>query len=400
MGPYDPDGVASLCAPTLRDCAWPRQWPAVRSCGFTAARDRVSLSPGVTAHGWGGMRTSISFGGAGGTGEDWLDVVEYVREAERLGVDFAWSAEAWGQDAVSAVAYLAAVTSRIRLGTGIMQITARVPPMIAMTALSLDRMTGGRFVLGLGVSGPQVVEGMHGARFARPLARLRETLDIVEMGLRGERIAYRGRHFALPLPGGEGKAIALSMTPRPELPVYLATLGPRSLEFTGERAQGWLGTSFVPDRADVFFEPLARGAARAGRTLADLDIQVGGRLRITDDVDETVASLKPTMAFQLGAMGSATTNFYNDAYRRAGWEEAAREVQRLWLDRRREEAAAAVPDDLILRSNLIGTPAMVRERIRLYRDAGVTTLRLSPIGETVAERVDQIGQALDLASLG
>ena len=149
----------------------------------------------------------------------------------------------------------------------------------------------------------------------------------------------------------------------------------------------------------MFFEPLARGAARSGRGLADLDLQVGGRLRITDDVDETVAKLKPAMAFQLGAMGSATTNFYNDAFRRAGWEEAAREVQRLWIDRRRGEAAAAVPDDLILRSNLIGTPAMVRERIRLYRDAGVTTLRLSPIGDTVAERLDQLGQALDLGNV-
>ena len=342
------------------------------------------------------MRTSISLGGAGGRDEGWSDTVEYVREAERLGVDFAWSAEAWGQDAITAVAWLAAVTSRIRLGTGIMQITARVPTMIAMTAASLDRLTGGRFVLGLGVSGPQVVEGIHGVRFARPLERLRETLDIVEMALRGERIAYRGRHFTLPLPDGEGKAIALSIPPCPELPIYLATLGPRSLELTGERAQGWLGTSFVPDRAEVFFEPLARGAARAGRTLSDHDLQAGGRLRITDDVDETVARLKPAMAFQLGAMGSATTNYYNDAFRRAGWEEEAREVQRLWLDRRREEAAAAVPDDLVLRSSLIGTPAMVRERIGLYRNAGVTTLRLSPIGDTLAERLDQLGQALDL----
>ena len=242
--------------------------------------------------------------------------------------------------------------------------------MIAMTALSLDRLTGGRFVLGLGVSGPQVVEGMHGVRFERPLRRLRETLDIVEMALRGERITYEGEHFTLPLPDGEGKAIALSVSPRPELPIYLATLGPRSLEFTGERAQGWLGTSFVPDRAGVFFDPIAHGAARAGRTLADIDLQVGGRLRITDDVEEAVARLKPAMAFQLGAMGSATTNFYNDTFRRAGWEEEAREVQRLWLERRREEAAAAVPDDLILRSNLIGDrgdgarthPALSRSR--------------------------------------
>ena len=342
------------------------------------------------------MRTSISFGGAGGAGDDWQQVVEYVREAERLGVHFAWSAEAWGQDAVTTVAYLAAVTSRIRLGTGIMQISARAPAMTAMTALSLDQLTGGRFVLGLGVSGPQVVEGLHGVRFARPRERLRETLEVVQMALRGERIDYDGKHLSLPLPGGEGMAIRLSMTPRPELPIYLATLGPGSLELTGERAHGWLGTSFVPDRADVFLEPLARGATRAGRTLSDLDVQAGGRLRITDDVSGTVAKLKPVLAFMLGAMGSATHNFYNDAYRRAGWEEAAREVQRLWLERRREEAVAAVPDDLVLRSSLIGSPDMVRERIRCYRDAGVTTLRLSPIGDTLSERVEQLGQALDL----
>ena len=342
------------------------------------------------------MKTAISFGGAGGTGEDWPRTVAYVREAERLGVDFAWSAEAWGQDAVTPIAYLAAVTSRIRLGTGIMQITARVPSMTAMTALSLDRLTGGRFVLGLGASGPQVVEGMHGVRFTRPLDRLRETLDIVEMALRGERIAYAGRHFTLPLPDGEGKSLALSASPRPRLPIYLATLGPRSVELTGERAAGWLGTSFVPDRADVFLGPLARGAARAGRGLADLDVQAGGRLRITDDVEETVAKLKPEMAFQLGAMGSETRNFYNDAFRRAGWEEEARVVQRLWRERRRTEAAAAVPDDLVLRSSLIGPAATVRERIRRYREAGVTTLRLNPIGATPTERIEQLGQALDL----
>ena len=342
------------------------------------------------------MRTAISFGGAGATGEDWPEVVDYVREAERLGVDFAWSAEAWGQDAVTTVAYLAAVTSRIRLGTGIMQITARSPSMIAMTARSLDLLSGGRFVLGLGVSGPQVVEGMHGVRFDRPVERLRETLDVVEMGLRGERIAYRGKHLTFPLPGGEGKAIALDGPPRPDLPIYLATLGPRSLELTGERAAGWLGTSFVPERADIQLDPLRRGAARSGRALTDFDIQAGGRLRITDDVEETVAKLKPAMAFQLGAMGSATRNFYNDVFRRAGWEDAAREVQRLWIERRRAEAVAAVPDDLVLASSLIGPPDTVRDRIALCREAGVTTLRLGPLGDTVGERIEQLGQALDL----
>ena len=344
------------------------------------------------------MRTAISFGGAGATGEDWPEVVEYVREVERLGVDFVWSAEAWGQDAVTTVAYLAAVTSRIRLGTGIMQITARTPSMTAMTARSLDLLSNGRFALGLGVSGPQVVEGMHGVRFDRPVERLRETLDVIAMAMRGERIAYAGKHLTFPLPGGEGKAIALDGPPRPDLPIYLATLGPRGRELAGERAAGWLGTSFVPERADVQLDSLRRGAARTGRTLSDFDIQAGGRLRITDDVDETVAKLKPAMAFQLGGMGSATRNFYNDVFRRAGLEDEAREVQRLWLERRRVEAAAAVPDDLILKSNLIGPPAAVRERIRLCRDAGVTTLRLGPIGDTLSERLDQLGQALDLVN--
>ena len=279
-----------------------------------------------------------------------------------------------------------------------MQITARAPSMTAMTARSLDLLSNGRFVLGLGVSGPQVVEGMHGVRFDRPLERLRETLDVVEMGLRGEPIAYEGKHLTFPLPDGEGKAIALDGPPRPDFPIYLAALGPRSLELAGERAAGWLGTSFVPERADVQLDPLRRGAARAGRSLSDFDFQAGGRLRITDDVDETVAKLKPAMAFQLGAMGSATRNFYNDVFRRAGWEDEAREVQRLWLERRRAEAAAAVPDDLILKSNLIGPPGTVRERIRLCRDAGVTTMRLSPIGGSLAERLDQLGQALDLVN--
>ena len=342
------------------------------------------------------MKTAISFGGAGATGEDWPEVVDYVREAERLGVDFAWSAEAWGQDAVTTIAYLAAVTTRIRLGTGIMQITARAPSMTAMTARSLDLLSGGRFVLGLGVSGPQVVEGMHGVRFDRPLERLRETLDVVEMGLRGERIAYEGKHLTFPLPGGEGKANRPGRSaPRrsPDLSRRPWPPQPRARRRTG---RGWLGTSFVPERADVQLDPLRRGAARAGRALSDFDFQAGGRLRITDAVDETVAKLKPAMAFQLGGMGSATRNFYNDVFRRAGWEDEAREVQRLWLGRRRREAAAAVPDDLILKSSLIGPPEAVRARIRLCRDAGVTTLRLSPIGDTLVERLDQLGQALDL----
>lgn len=342
------------------------------------------------------MKTSISIGSAAATGEDWEGTVSYVLEAERLGVDHVWSAEAWGQDAATPLAALAPLTSRIMLGTGIMQVTARAPAMTAMTALSLDRLTGGRFILGLGVSGPQVVEGLHGVRFSRPLERLRETLDVLALAFSGERISFSGRQLRFPLPDGEGKAIALAMPPRPGLPIYLATLGERSLELTGERAQGWLGTCFVPERADVFFDALRRGAARAGRSLDALDLQAGGRLWITDDVEAAVAALRPELAFRLGAMGSATTNFYSDAFRRAGWEEECQRVRSLWIDRRRKEAVEAVPDDLVLRSNLIGPPAMIRERLAVYRRAGVTTLRLDPVPGDVPGKLDQLGQLLDL----
>ena len=342
------------------------------------------------------MRTAIGIGSAYASGTDWDALTEYVVEADRLGVDDVWSAEAWGTDAVTPLAYLAARTERIRLGTGIMQISARAPSMTAMTAMSLASMSNDRFVLGLGVSGPQVVEGLHGTAFAKPLGRLREYVDILKIALSGEKIAYDGEHYTLPRPGGEGKAIRMSQPPRPQLPIYLATLGPKSLEFTGEVADGWLGTSFIPEHGDAFFPAMRAGAERAGRSLDDIDIQVGGEVEFGDDLERMAARRKPAMAFTLGAMGSARTNFYNDAYRRAGFVEAAREVQALWLARKRDEAAARVPDEMVLGNTLIGDEARIRDRIRAYRDAGVTTLRLSPAGATVPERLDTLGRVLEL----
>lgn len=342
------------------------------------------------------MKVSVSVGSAYSTGEDWSDIVDFVVEAEKLGVDSAWSAEAWGMDAIVPLAYLAARTSVLKLGTGIMQVSARAPVMTAMTAQSMDTVSNGRFLLGLGVSGPQVVEGLHGVAFAKPLSRLRETIDIIRMGLRGEKIAYEGEHFVLPRPGGEGKPIRLAQPRRAEVPIYLATLGPKSLEFTGEVADGWLGTSFMPEHADVFLEPLRRGAERAGRSLADIDIQVGGLFAVDEDIERLIASRRPGMAFTLGAMGSAQTNFYNDAYRRAGYQDAAIEVQRLWIEGKRDEAMRRVPEEMILKSGIIGTEAMVRERLRAYRDAGVTTLRLSTEGKTWPQRLEHLAQAMDL----
>jgi F420-dependent oxidoreductase-like protein len=342
------------------------------------------------------MKTAISIGSAYYNGDDWDALVDYTMAADRLGVDQAWSAEAWGMDAVVPLAYLAAKTRHIKLGTGIMQISSRVPSMIAMTAQSLDTISKGRFILGLGVSGPQVVEGLHGAAFAKPLSRLRECVDILRLALAGEKLQYDGEHYQLPRPGGEGKALRLSQPPRPDLPIYLATLGPKSLQMTGELADGWLGTSFLPEHAGAFFEDLRLGAERAGRSLSDLDIQAGGYFEVGNDVERLIDERKPSMAFTLGGMGSATTNFYNDAICRAGFEDTAKEVQRLWIAGKRDEAIRRVPDDLVLMSNLIGDENMVRARIEAFRDVGVTTLRLSTAGVTWAERTAALEAAIDL----
>jgi F420-dependent oxidoreductase-like protein len=342
------------------------------------------------------MKTSISVGSAYYNGDAWDDLVDFVVQAEKIGIDQAWSAEAWGMDAVVPLAYLAGRTERIALGTGIMQITSRVPSMIAMTAQSLDTVSKGRFLLGLGVSGPQVVEGLHGAAFAKPLSRLKECVALVRKGLNGERMAFDGDHYQLPRSGGEGKAIKLSQPPRPELPLYLATLGPKALEFTGAVANGWLGTSFMPDHADVFLAHLKEGARSAGRSLADIDIQVGVGFEVSDDVDALIAKRKPALAFTLGGMGSAKTNFYNDAFSRAGYEDDAKAVQQLWVDRKKDEAIARVPDELVLKTNLIGTEAMIKERLAVYRAAGVTGLRLQTTGKTAANQLDTLAHANDL----
>ena len=342
------------------------------------------------------MQTSISIGSAYYNGEDWDQLVEYTMAADRMGVTQAWSAEAWGMDAIVPLAYIAAKTENIRLGTGILQISSRVPSMIAMTAQSLDTVSKGRFILGLGVSGPQVVEGLHGAAFAKPLSRLRECVEILRLALAGEKLAYEGEHYLLPRPGGEGKALRLSQPPRPKLPIYLATLGPKSLQMTGELADGWLGTCFLPEHADVFFNDLRAGADKAGRSLADIDIQAGGYFEIGDDVERLINERKPAMAFTLGAMGSPKTNFYNDAYCRAGFEDTAKEVQGLWVDGKRDQAVAAVPDELVLMANLIGTEDMVKARLKAFSDAGVNTLRLSTGGETWAERTAALEEAMDL----
>ena len=345
------------------------------------------------------MKLAIHFGVSTYTSsnEDWKSALAYAVEAERLGVDSAWTAETWGYDGATPLAYLAAQTTRIRLGAGILQVGTRTPALTAMTALALASLSGDRFILGLGVSGPQVIEGWHGVPFARPLQRLRETVEIVRRVTRGERLVYDGEIYTVPLPGGEGKALISSVPPRPHLPVYLATLGPKSLELTGVLADGWLGTSFIPEHASLFFDSIAAGASHAGRTLADLDLQVAaGAVAFSDDVERLIAPHKPGLAFTLGAMGSRQHNFYNDVFQRSGYVDVALEVQDLWFKKQREAAAARIPDELVLKTNLIGTKEMVRERLRTHRHAGVNTLQVLPDGETLDERLATLARLVEL----
>jgi F420-dependent oxidoreductase-like protein len=332
---------------------------------------------------------------AGDHAGDWAGAAAFAVEAERLGVHSVWTAEAWGFDAVTPLAFVAGRTSRIGLGTGIMQVGARTPAMIAMTAATMRSLTGGRFILGLGASGPQVVEGWHGVPFERPVQRIREVIEIVRMALRGERLEYEGQVYRLPLPGGRGRALRSSAPPG-QVPIYVASLSPRSLEMTGELCDGWVGGSFVPESAEAFLGPLRAGAERAGRSLADLDLQVPVSVEFGEDVDAIAKRHARGYAFTFGAMGSATRNFYLDAFARQGFGDAAREVQRLWLEGRREEAADRVPPELALRTNLLGTEAAIRERLRAYRAAGITTLRASVRGDSPDARVEALERLVAL----
>ena len=343
------------------------------------------------------MRTSTTIEASGG---DWREIVDYVTEGEKLGLDICWVAEAWGSEAPSPLGYLAARTERMLLGSGIIQLGTRTPVAIARAAITLSQLSQGRFLLGLGPSGPQVIEGLHGVPFARPLSRMRETVEIVRQAAAGEKLAYEGREFQIPLPGGDGRPMRLSMRAEHDIPVYLATLSPKMLRLTGEIADGWLGTSFVPEGAkEAYFDHLDQGLAAAGRTRSDLDICQGAEVAFADDEDvlrAMVAGRKKELAFSLGGMGSATTNFYNNAYSRQGWAEVAAEVRTRWQAGDRDGAAGLVTDEMVLATTLIGTEDMVRERLRVWREAGVDTVRFYPAGETLDARLVTLGRAIDL----
>jgi F420-dependent oxidoreductase-like protein len=338
----------------------------------------------------------LGYFGAGTTAQQQL---ELVREAERLGYDSAWVAEAYGSDAATVLAWLAAQTSSIHLGSAVFQIPARSPAMTAMTAATLDQLSGGRFRLGLGLSGPQVAEGWHGQRFARPLARTRDYVSVVRMALGRQRVAYQGQTLELPLPDGPGKALRLTITPvQQRLPIYLGAMGPGNLALTGELADGWLGFMFAPEHAGGFRDHLAEGAARAGRGLEGFDVAPNVQVHISNDLATARDTMRPFLALYIGGMGSRERNFYTEQAGRYGFEQAAAQVQEHYLAGRREEAGAAIPDELIDLITLCGPAARVRERLAAHREAGVGTLVAAPTAWTHADRLHQLRQLAELAT--
>jgi F420-dependent oxidoreductase-like protein len=336
-----------------------------------------------------------------GLGLSVAEQLELVREAERLGYDSIWSAEAYGSDAATILAWMAAQTERIRLGSAILQMPGRSAAMTAMTAATLDQLSGGRMLLGIGTSGPQVAEGWHGQRFARQLQRTREYVDVVRMALRRERVRYSGETLELPLPGGPGKALKLTIAPVQErIPVFLAAIGPKNTTLAAEIADGWIPTLFSPEHVAEFRPLLEEGFARAGggKGFDDFEIAPTVNVFVTDDVAAGRDAMRPYVALYVGGMGSRDKNFYNALVQRYGFEDAAREVQDLYLEGKRDEAAAALPEELIDTVSLCGPPDVVRERLAVFRDAGVGTLMVSPMAWTFDDRIAQLRHVAELAA--
>jgi F420-dependent oxidoreductase-like protein len=302
------------------------------------------------------------------------ELIALAQEAERLGYDSAWAAEAWGTDAVTVLSWLAATTTRIKVGSAILQMPARTPASTAMTAATLDLMSGGRFLLGLGTSGPQVVEGWHGEPWGKPLAKTREYVELVRAALRRETLEHDGEHFQVPYTGpgatGLGKPLKLMLRPlRADIPIYLASIRPKSVELAAEIADGWLPIFFSPERArETFPVPFARNG---------LDIAACVPALVSDDVESARDALKPYYALYVGGMGARGSNFYNDLVRSYGFEAEADEIQTLFLDGRQRDAAAAVPDALVDEMALVGPRERIADRLTAWRESGATTLLVS-----------------------
>jgi F420-dependent oxidoreductase-like protein len=344
------------------------------------------------------MRTGIFLNYAGG----FLEAVDEVVELEKVGVDIALVAEAYSYDAISQLGFLAAKTSRIELATGVVPIYIRTPTLLAMTAAGLDYVSDGRFRLGIGTSGPQVMEGFHGVPFDAPLGRTREVVDICRQVWRRERVSYDGRYYQVPLPAdrgtGLGKSLQLINHPvRERIPITIAALGPKNVQLTAEIAEGWQPVFFQPDKADdVWGDSLRAGFAKRDPDLGPLDIMVSAPLAIGDDVDDRLAWAKPQLALYIGGMGARGKNFYHNLATSYGYGDVANHIQDLYLDGKKAEAIEAVPDELVRNVSLVGPRGFIKERIAAYAEAGVTTLLLQPLS---GDRHESMGYVEELRSL-
>jgi F420-dependent oxidoreductase-like protein len=338
------------------------------------------------------MRIGLGINYAGG----FKDVAAEVADLERAGLDIVFVPEAYSFDAVSALGYLAASTDRVELASGILQLYTRTPTLTAMTAAGLDYVSDGRFILGLGASGPQVMEGFHGVPYDAPIARTREVIEICRKVWRRETLRYEGTHYTIPLPPeqgtGLGKALKLINKPvRERIPVLIAALGPKNVELAAEVAEGWQPIFFLPEKAnDVWGKALATGKANRDPALGELEVFAGPTLAIGENVEPLRELVKPHLALYIGGMGAKGKNFYHTLATRYGYGAAADRIQELYLAGDKEAAAKAVPDELVRDVSLIGTPGFVKERVAAFREAGVTTLNVVPVAETSAERVKLI----------
>ncbi|MFC7330722.1 LLM class F420-dependent oxidoreductase [Marinactinospora rubrisoli] len=325
--------------------------------------------------------------------------VDQVVELEKAGLDTVWVAEAYGFDSPTLMGYLAARTERVNIGAGILPVYTRTPTLIAQTAAGLDHLSGGRAVIGLGASGPQVIEGWHGVPYTRPLARTREVVEICrKVWARAEPLTHEGAVFTLPLPAGQGTGLGkplkiINHPVRPRIPIYVASLGEKNVEMTAEIADGWLPGLFIPEKADlVWGAALAAGRARRDPALGPLAISAGGMLAIGEGerTRRLLDLARPKIALYVGGMGAKGRNFYNALARRYGYEEAAERIQDLYLAGRKEEAAAAVPQEMVELTNLVGPEGYVRERVEAFRAAGVTHLDVTPVADDPVRLVEKV----------
>ena len=344
------------------------------------------------------MRTGVFLDYSGG----FREAVEHIVVLEKAGVNIALVAEAYSFDAVSQLGYLAAKTSTIELGSGVFPIYTRTPSLLAMTAAGLDYVSEGRFQLGIGTSGPQVVEGFHGVPFDAPLGRTREVVDICRQVWRRERVQHQGKSYQIPLPAdrgtGLGKALKIINDPvRERIPITIAALGPKNVELTAEIAEGWQPVFFHPEKADqVWGDALRAGKAKRDKELGELDVMVGVSLAVGDDVEDRLNWAKPHLALYIGGMGARGQNFYHKLATRYGYGEVADHIQDLFLSGRKAEAVAAVPDELVRQVSLIGPRGFVKERIAAFADAGVTTLLATPVTADGAEYVSYVEELQQL----